>query len=108
MANIYLVICGLYAICMNDPSPSRLLDQIVIRVPDGMRERIKRVADANGRSVNAELVALLDKTYPTEAIIDMRVREIEDLVKSVPAADRDDVWRSIFETLEEAKRRAET
>jgi len=44
--------------------PSRFLDKIVLRLPDGLRARIKAVADANKRSVNQELVLLLEASYP--------------------------------------------
>ena len=39
-------------------------DKFVLRLPDGMRERIKERADRNGRSMNAEIVALLEREYP--------------------------------------------
>lgn len=35
-------------------------DQFVVRLPDGMRERIRLHADANGRSMNSELVSLIE------------------------------------------------
>lgn len=34
-------------------------DQVSLRLPDGMRDRIKRAADRNGRSANAEIVERL-------------------------------------------------
>lgn len=40
--------------------PSRKLDQYIVRLPDGMRERVKAAADANARSMNAEIVAALE------------------------------------------------
>lgn len=40
------------------------LGQIVIRPPAGMRERIKAAAEANNRSMNAEIVATLEEKYP--------------------------------------------
>lgn len=40
------------------------LGQIVIRPPSGMRERIKAAAEANNRSMNAEIVATLEERYP--------------------------------------------
>ena len=43
-------------------------DQFQVRLPEGMRERIKADADANGRSMNTEVVARLEK--PAE-VIDM-------------------------------------
>lgn len=38
----------------------------MLRLPKGMRDRIKAAADRNGRSMNAEIVATLDETYGTE------------------------------------------
>ncbi|WP_353428912.1 Arc family DNA-binding protein [Paracoccus denitrificans] len=43
--------------------PSDKQDQFVVRFPDGMRDRIKAAADANSRSMNAEVVARLEKTF---------------------------------------------
>ena len=37
-------------------SASRSLDKIIIRVPPGMRDALAKIARANCRSVNAELV----------------------------------------------------
>ncbi|TJZ91604.1 Arc family DNA-binding protein [Paracoccus gahaiensis] len=39
-------------------------DQFMLRLPEGMRDRIKLSADRNSRSMNAEIVATLDKAYP--------------------------------------------
>jgi len=39
-------------------------DKIVLRVPDGMRERIKDAAAESGRSMNAEIVAALEFFFP--------------------------------------------
>lgn len=35
-------------------------DQFQLRLPDGMREQIKQSADANGRSMNAEIIYRLE------------------------------------------------
>lgn len=45
-------------------APSRSQDQFIVRLPDGMRDRIKAAAEASGRSMNAEIVAALDERYP--------------------------------------------
>jgi plasmid stability protein len=37
-------------------------DQFVIRFPEGMRDRIAKLAAANGRSMNAELIDRLEKS----------------------------------------------
>lgn len=35
-------------------------DRYIVRMPDGMRDRIRAEAAANGRSMNAEIVARLE------------------------------------------------
>lgn len=85
---------------MSDQHPSRDLDKVIIRLPDGMKERIRRVATENGRSVNAELVMLLDRTYPPESKLDECVQEIAGLIGKLPPATQDDAWRSVFEKLD--------
>ena len=49
---------------MVQDSPSRRQDQFIVRLPDGMRERIRLAADQNNRSMNAEIVATLEEKYP--------------------------------------------
>lgn len=39
-------------------------DKYVVRLPDGMRERIKRAADARGHSMNQVIVDTLEKEFP--------------------------------------------
>lgn len=41
-----------------------LQDKFMLRLPKGMRERIKSAADANGRSMNSEIVAALYDWFP--------------------------------------------
>lgn len=45
-------------------APSRSQDQFIVRLPEGMRDRIKAAAEANNRSMNAEIVATLEEKYP--------------------------------------------
>lgn len=40
--------------------------QYMLRFPEGMRERIKQAADANGRSMNVEITARLEASFSTE------------------------------------------
>lgn len=49
---------------METPKPERapqLADKYVLRMPDGMRDRITELAKANGRSMNAEIVLILQQ-----------------------------------------------
>lgn len=48
---------------MTSPT-SRESDKFIVRLPDGMRNRIKAAAAANNRSMNAEIVATLEEKYP--------------------------------------------
>lgn len=34
-------------------------DQFALRMPDGLRDRVKELADENGRSMNSELVKII-------------------------------------------------
>lgn len=47
----------------NEKATGRDSDKIMLRVPDGMRERIKAAADANNRTMNAEIVARLQASF---------------------------------------------
>jgi plasmid stability protein len=40
----------------------------MLRLPEGMRDRIKAAADASGRSMNAEVVATLWEKYPVPTV----------------------------------------
>lgn len=42
-------------------------DKFIVRLPHGMRERIKEVADRNHRSMNAQIVEVLLEKYPEPA-----------------------------------------
>ena len=49
-------------------------DQFVIRFPEGMRDRIAKLAAANGRSMNAELIVRLEKSMS----VSDDLKELED------------------------------
>lgn len=48
-------------------APSQSQDKFIVRLPNGLRERIKAKADENGRSMNAEIVQVLEREYPEPA-----------------------------------------
>jgi hypothetical protein len=39
-------------------------DKYVLRLPDGLRDRIKAYADKHGRSMNAEIIRVLEREFP--------------------------------------------
>ncbi|WP_322997492.1 Arc family DNA-binding protein [Castellaniella sp.] len=48
---------------MTQESPSRDLDKVIVRLPEGMRDRLKAAAADNNRSMNAEIVARLEGSF---------------------------------------------
>ncbi len=62
------------------PSPDR--DKFIIRLPNGMRDQIKDAADANNRTMTAEIVARLRQTFgETEPATDTSVADLEATVR---------------------------
>ena len=43
---------------------SQIQDKFIVRLPDGLRDRIRLAAETNNRSMNAEVVALREGNYP--------------------------------------------
>lgn len=56
-------------------------DQFMVRLPEGMRERIKRAAERNGRSMNAEVVATLEHTYPPEPSMEELISRVHHAIE---------------------------
>lgn len=54
----------------------------MLRLPDGMRDRIRAAAEANGRSMNAEIVQTLETAYPGNPTIDALAAEIVEKVEA--------------------------
>jgi hypothetical protein len=46
------------------PYPSETQDRFIVRLPDGMRDRIAELAKSNNRSMNAEIVQRLEWALP--------------------------------------------
>ncbi|WP_084811233.1 Arc family DNA-binding protein [Ensifer sp. BR816] len=45
------------------PPPSDLADKFMLRLPPGMREQLKEWANAEGRSMNAEIIHRLQQSF---------------------------------------------
>jgi predicted DNA-binding protein len=72
--------------------PSRELDKVVLRLPPGMRDRLRELASARGRSANAVIVDLLEKAMADSAdqktLQDM-VAELLERVERLEQESRD-------------------
>ena len=58
---------------------SRTSDKFILRLPDGMRDDLKRIAKANGRSMNSEIIERLSASLKGDderrsLLDDLRVR----------------------------------
>jgi plasmid stability protein len=70
------------------------ISQLMFRVPDALHERLESQAQANRRSLNAEVVARLEASFASheetigdEALV-ARIRRMEELVQeSTTASD---------------------
>lgn len=91
---------------MPQDSPSRHQDQFLVRMPAGLRDRIAFAAKANGRSMNAEIVTVLELQYPPEP-------SVEDLLSMLQMFASEQVYsrsRSrvmLMHTLEELRAKLE-
>lgn len=68
--------------------PSEEAERFQVRMPPGLRERIKQAAERNNRSMNSEIVATLEEKYPPPSIdLKLVATFLETLV--MPFADED-------------------
>lgn len=76
-----------FAMSHDDESPSRQLDKFMVRFPAGMRDEVAQAAEENNRSMNAEVVARLDRSLD----VDRRLREISkgDPIRTIVATTED-------------------
>lgn len=67
---------------MPQDTPSRHLDQYLVRFPEGLRNRLKDAAKTNNRSMNAEIIARLEDSFDQSdmsARLDALEKGIEEL-----------------------------
>lgn len=81
--------------------PSDRADKFVVRLPDGMRDRIKAEADNNKRSMNAEIIARLEQSLKLPAMVD----RIMESFKTIDAGhnEKDALMARMAEMIEAQK-----
>jgi hypothetical protein len=67
-------------------SPVRDHDKFMLRLPDGMRSRVTEAAKENGRSMNAEIVAVLEEKFPAPIPEADLHKMIGDLMRQLESA----------------------
>lgn len=80
----------------------RSSDQFPLRLPDGMRERIKSAASANQRSMNAEIVAALEERFPNVDSFETTLARAERLYQMRDRARNEEEARAYDGALERA------
>ncbi|MFF0947903.1 Arc family DNA-binding protein [Rhizobium leguminosarum] len=90
---------------MVQDTPSRKLEQYIVRFPDGMREQLKQEAAKNGRSLNAEIITRLEDSFESSNQAPSSIDEIAKLAARqlmnaphIPIRDREAIW-SLYETI---------
>lgn len=104
---------------MTDKDSSNFIERFTVRLPDGMRDTIAERARKNGRSMNSEIIQIIEDAIRRDAIIDSalsqnidtrldenKVSELELLQEKIIAIQRSEN-DLLKEKLELLKRMAE-
>ena len=67
--------------------PSEKQDRLIVRFPDGMRDRIAALAKANKRSMNAEVISMIEASQAPSRkpvpVVDENTTEVGELKESM-------------------------
>ncbi|MCD1619125.1 Arc family DNA-binding protein [Salipiger manganoxidans] len=74
---------------------------LVVRMPEGLRDRIKEAAESNGRSQNSEIVAALSEAYPEPVDKDVFAELLAEVIAG-PEKDRPSAIDALNKFLDEA------
>ncbi len=67
------------------PAPSDIADKFMLRMPEGMRDRLKAAAEENNRSMNAEIVSRLQQSLDGNLSNAQAQSEIEKILERMAA-----------------------
>ncbi|WP_189347442.1 MULTISPECIES: Arc family DNA-binding protein [unclassified Mesorhizobium] len=65
--------------------PGRGSDQFALRLPEGLRDRIKAYAAYQGRSMNEEIVRILEREFPEPWVAGERIDELLEMLGVIQA-----------------------
>ncbi|MFG1340953.1 Arc family DNA-binding protein [Xanthobacter autotrophicus] len=88
------------------PFPSQTQDRFIVRLPDGLRDRIAAAAKANGRSMNSEIVRALMLHFPPPPSAEDIIAELDmiaDALTKSRGAAMSSVWQRLQARLEEVR-----
>ncbi|AWI89204.1 hypothetical protein C0214_13615 [Methylobacterium sp. DM1] len=84
----------------HDGYPSDQADRFQVRMPPGLRDRIKAAAEANNRSMNAEIVSTLSEKYPEPDNVQKMVAELRNIAASLQVEPSDEKLRLFNSTMQ--------
>jgi hypothetical protein len=70
------------------PAPSDVADKFMLRMPEGMRDRIALEAEKNKRSMNAEIIDRLEATFQFEDYHEEPKHVLTDIIRSLEEQQR--------------------
>lgn len=71
-------------------------EQAMIRLPEGMRDELKKAAESNGRSMNAEIVTRLEESFLDPLVIpSFLAKRIERKATANGTSLRNEVWTTL-------------
>lgn len=73
---------------MNNRPTRQLEEKFVVRLPDGMRDRLALQARDNARSMNSEIVHRMETTARLEAELERALKTIDLLLAVAPAVEQ--------------------
>lgn len=84
-------------------------DQFLVRLPDGMRERIKAKADRAGMSMNEAIVWVLEKHFPAPATLEDKISSLVEMVAALKSGNElEDQVDTLVDEIDETLRRVST
>ncbi|MFY9293362.1 MAG: Arc family DNA-binding protein [Methylorubrum rhodinum] len=89
-----------------DEFPSDAADRFQVRMPPGMRDRLKEWASANGRSMNSEIVDRINRSFEMDEIV-ARTPEIHLQQQLSTAKLQHDLARADYEATKQILQRME-
>lgn len=72
-------------------------DQFIVRLPPGMRDRIKATADLAGISMNEAVVMCLEEYFPAPATFEERIENLAEMVAALKHGNKVDLAERIDE-----------
>lgn len=76
-------------------------DQFQLRMPPGLRDRIKAVAERRGTSINTEIVRVLEQRFPEQWPVEDKLKELADLMVALASGSIDPRIDGVVQKLEE-------